>query len=288
MKKISCFSMLVLAFTLSAFSQNGPLTGSGKKVQKRFELLNFNKVELLDLDGKLSINISDSFAITATIDDNLEPLLDVAVEDGTLCVKLKGNYNNRLYIENSNINIQISLPNITSVYHRSNATLNINGLSNATFYLKNLGNGSTFLNGKVDELTILCRDNGSVHAENVIAKNIQAKRSGNGNIYIINNQTIQSESTGNGDIVVVNKTQILPPPTQKSSKGLYTIQNLTQKTVYLKVQFPVKGSYGIDIKPNELVQEHFPLGTKIYKPHGLGLFKKPIYIIAEKSTFIIQ
>jgi hypothetical protein len=288
MKKLCCFSILVLAFTLSAFSQNGPLTESGKKVQKSFELLNFNKVELLDLDGKLSINVGDSFAVTATIDDNLEPLLAVAVVDGTLSVKLKGNYNNKMYVENSNINIQISLPKLTSVYHRSNATLTINNLKNESFYLKNLGNGSTFLTGQVDELTILCRDNGSVYAENVTVKNIQAKRSGNGNIYINNKQAIQAESIGNGDIVVENKIDTLTQSTEKKANAIFTIQNLTQKTVYLKVQFPIKGSYGIDIKPNEMVQEHFPLRTKIYNRHGWGLCKKPICVVTEKNTFIIQ
>jgi DUF4097 and DUF4098 domain-containing protein YvlB len=94
------------------------------------------------------------------------------------------------------------LPQLVSVFHRSNGKLTVNDISGKNFRIKNTGNGSAFINGSVDELEVVCRDNGNVHAEKLKAKKIQAKRSGNGNIYVNEAASVQAQSTGNGNIIV--------------------------------------------------------------------------------------
>jgi hypothetical protein len=183
MKKTIILLTVLIATCTIVFSQKGPLKGSGKTVIQTFELNNFDKINLLDLDGKMEVEVGKPFAITATIDDNLAQLLEATVENGTLTVRLKGNLYNKLYIEETNINIKISLPMITAIKHRSNAKLTVHGIKGNFFQLKNMGNGSADIDGEVDELQIICTDNGNVYAENIVAKILTASRSGNGNIY---------------------------------------------------------------------------------------------------------
>jgi hypothetical protein len=287
-------SVIAFVFFLSAtaFSQNGPFRGSGKAVSKNFAFSNFDKIELLDLDGKMEVEAGKPFAVSATIDDNLAQLLEATVENGTLTVRLKGNLNNRMYIEETNILIKISLPQIISVFHRSNGKLTVNGISGKNFRIKNTGNGSAFLNGSIEELGVVCRDNGSVHAEKLAAKIINARRSGNGNIYTNEAATVTAQSSGNGDVIVLKeKSNGESTAVIKKEKPLSSIQNLSAVTISLSVKYPVKGSYGIDIKPNETKQEYFPVGTKIYKGNQFTAFKTPVIVITEqnrKDIFIIR
>jgi hypothetical protein len=46
------------------------------------------------------------------------------------------------------------------------------------------------------------------------------------------------------------------------------------------VVYPVKGSYGIDIKPGATHMEKFPLGTKIYRQ---GKKKEPLFEITPEN-----
>lgn len=177
--------MLAVLITIctACFAQKGPLKGSGKTITQTFELKDFDKIKLLDLDGKMEVEVGKPFAISAIIDDNLAQLLEATVENGTLTVRLKGNLYNKMYIEETNIKIKISLPKVSEIEHRSNGTLTVNEIAGSYFRIKNTGNGSAYIYGAVDELDIECIDNGSVHAEKITAKKVDVKRSGNGNVY---------------------------------------------------------------------------------------------------------
>jgi hypothetical protein len=182
MKKIILL-LAVVASTFTTFSQNKPLKGSGKTVEKTFALSGFDKIDLLDLDGVMEVEAGKEFSVTAVIDDNLAPLLEANVDNGCLTIQLKGNLYNKLYVEETNIKIKISLPMVSFIKHRSNGKLTVNGITGKYFGIKNTGNGNAYINGSVDELDIVCRDNGSVYATGTKAKKVKAERSGNGNIY---------------------------------------------------------------------------------------------------------
>ena len=109
MKKIIIISTVFLASLQTAFCQMGALKGSGKVVTKSFSFNKFSTINLLDLDGKVKITVGKAFKITADIDDNLADLLAVSELNNNLTIALKGNLNNRLYVENSKINININL-----------------------------------------------------------------------------------------------------------------------------------------------------------------------------------
>jgi len=202
------FTIVLPAFlmfnTINGLAQNGPLKGSGKVVNKSFAFNDFDKIEFLDLDGKIEVFAGQPYLISANIDDNLESLLDITESDGTLRVKLKGNLYNRMYIEDTKISIKIYLPQVASIFHRSNGLLIVNGIEGDKLSIKNTGNGSAMLNGVIDELDIVCSGNGTVNAKNLQTKTLKVKKSGNGNVYVTAENIINNQSSGNGKVIESN------------------------------------------------------------------------------------
>lgn len=86
MKNVSILTIVIIFCCQAATAQINPLKGSGKLVDKTYNLTNFNKIYLADLDGDVAIAAGTSFSIAITIDDNLEPLLAVKESDGKLTV----------------------------------------------------------------------------------------------------------------------------------------------------------------------------------------------------------
>lgn len=295
--------LLLLSLSVSvARTQNGPLTGSGKIISKSYSYVNFDKIGLYDLSGKVEVQAGKPFSISIDIDDNLEPLLDVAMQNNTLLIKLKGNRNNKLYIENTHIRINISLPQISCIQHRGNTGIVVNGILGKQFQLQQSGNGNIKLAGTIEALNITKSGNGNVIAENVKAKLVTVQSAGNGNVTVNAATTFKANGSGNGYIKNIGSA-LADASSSKSGNGdiidsafvtklssyagykentriKTRLQNNTSTTVALKVLYPVKGNYGIDIKPGALRSEYFPLGTKIYRVGNMG---QPLFEITPQN-----
>ncbi len=192
---------IFLLIGLGATTQNRPLKGSGKTVTQTFAFSNFDKIDFNDLDGSIEVEVGKPFSISVTIDDNLQPLLRVTEKNGELKLALKGNRDNNMYIEETNIVVKISMPEISVLQHKGNTTLTINGIRGRYLRIENSGNGNILAKGSIDELEIICRSNGTVRAEALPAKKISTRVSGNGNVFINTATTFSGKATGNGNII---------------------------------------------------------------------------------------
>ena len=298
---------LVLFIGSSSYAQRGPLNGSGNIVTKTFDYKNFDKLEILDIAGTIKVEVGKPFSISIDIDDNLAALFRVNETDGELKIQLEGNEYNKLYLENTNIKITVTMPEVSVVRHRSNADMNITGITGRYFRIKNSGNGTATIKGSIDELDISSGGNGGVKAEEMIAKLVKVEKSGNGDVYIKTDNAFTATGSGNGD--VINKGEGLPDkssgisgngeikyknqPVQKEEprqRVHVKIQNETAEHIELTIKYPGKGSYGIDVKANSSVKESFPVGTKLYRGGQFTAFKKAVYeVTAEsKQTFTIK
>jgi hypothetical protein len=287
MKKILFVSLVLIASLQLVKAQKGPLKGSGKIISKTFDYKDFDKISLTDLSGKVEVEVGKPFSITVAIDDNLASLLSVSAGNGKLEMELTGNENNRMYIENTNINIKISLPEISVLEHRGNDNVMVNGITGRYFRMQKSGNGDVVLKGAIDEFEIKKSGNGDINAANLLAKSVTVNSSGNGDVVVnasnyfnatgsgngdIKNTgaalaTATSSKSGNGDIIDAGyKEKVNPyPGIENDTKVKTRIKNNTNEWVALKVVYPVKGSYGISIGGGATRNEYFPLGTKIYR-----------------------
>ena len=195
---------LIAAITLAFFSSIAfaQLKGSGNTLTKTYNYTDFDKIDFEDLDGKLEVEIGKPFSITVTIDDNLVPLLafDQNRPNQLLKIYFKGNHNNNLYIENTKINIKITMPTAVCIMHTSNSVMTVSYVNGSAFRLENNGNAATKISGNIDNLEIKNTGNGNVYAEGLLAKKAVVKCSGNGNVNVNASETINARATGNSSV----------------------------------------------------------------------------------------
>lgn len=189
--------MLLSTFALAQ------LKGSGKTITKSYDYQNFDKVFFNDLDGKIEVEVGKPFSISITIDDNLLNLLTVSEnsKSKTLAVSLKGNNNNKLYIEDTKIKVKIKMPFLKEVSNNGNSGLTVTNINSKFFKSYNPVNGSTTLSGFVDDLEIYCSGNGVLNAKQLLVKNAKIKATGNGNAYTNVTEFIIVKTSGNCTVV---------------------------------------------------------------------------------------
>jgi len=199
--------IIAIVLTLTSIFANAQLKGSGKTITKTYDYKNFSKVSFDDLDGKLEIEVGKPYSITITIDDNLYSILTVVEDsdDKQLTIALKGNRNNKLYIEDTKIKVKITMPFLMEVSNNGNSGLTVTNINSKNFKSINPVNGSTTLSGVVDNLEVVCKGNGNLNAEKLIAKNAKITCSGNGSVKVNATTITESIKSGNGNIVNVNK-----------------------------------------------------------------------------------
>jgi hypothetical protein len=197
--------IFAIVLTITASFANAQLRGSGKTITKSYDFQNFNKVNFDDLDGKLEIEVGKPFSITITIDDNLVHLLTLVEhsENNQLTIALKGNRNNKMYIEDTKISVKITMPFLLEVNNNGNSSLTVTNINTINFKSVNPVNGSTTLSGIVENLEVVCRGNGNLHAENLTAKNAKVTCRGNGNAKVNASNSIVGNVSGNGNIFTI-------------------------------------------------------------------------------------
>lgn len=215
MKTLSIFLLLHLTFyylPVSMTAQSRPLKGSNVLLQKSFDFQNFDKIDFRDLDGTIKVNVGSTWSISIKIPDNLFPLLRVEKEDAEnqLIVKLENNERNRLYIEDSKISIEISMPEASVIRNFGNQDIEVNGIIGRYFRAELQGNGNIKLQGTVDELEIKHSGNGDVRAGQLTARVAGVKMAGNGNIYVNSLLSLKANGNGNGNVVQLGPGSIHP------------------------------------------------------------------------------
>ncbi len=207
------FSILLstLLFT-NIQAQRGPLMGSGKVIQNNYSLDGFDKLSIKDFDGSIEVEVGKTYSIEISIDDNLAPLLDVSKIEGEqkLSISLKNNKNGRLYLENTNIKIKVTLPELYEIEHRGNTILEVTGIAGKYFKLDNHGNGNVYLTGNTLALDIKKSGNGEVKANLLTCNTAHVKSYGNGNVLVNAKISLSAFGAGNCSVMQFGNGSIEP------------------------------------------------------------------------------
>ncbi len=193
-------------------AQRGPLRGTGKVITKTMSFRDFDKINFEDLDGNIEVEIGKPFSVKIDIDENLEPLLYTSREEKEheLTIGLKGNKNNKLYVEDTRIKVKITMPEASVIRHRGNSSLSVTGIIGRYFRLENEGNGNAILQGMIDDLDIKKNGNGEVKAQRLVAKMAKVKSYGNGNVWVNSQISLTAHGTGNNSVMQFGPGKIDP------------------------------------------------------------------------------
>jgi Putative auto-transporter adhesin, head GIN domain len=202
---IKLISTFVLVFT--TIICNSQIKGSGKTSTKTYDYKNFDKVYFEDIDGNIEVEIGKTWSVSVTIDDNIESLLQFSENsiEHELKIQFKDNRKNRMYIENTNTVIKITMPEASVIKNSGNSDIRVSKIIGRYFRLENTGNGNAVLSGSTDQLDIEKIGNGDVISETLVAKKAKVKNIGNGNVVVNVSEEVSGKLFGNGD--VINKGQ---------------------------------------------------------------------------------
>jgi hypothetical protein len=212
MKKLILIIAIFNLFCTAVFAQKSPLKGTGKLISRTFDIKDFDKVSFEDFDGKIEVEIGKPYSIKVEIDENLEPRLEVKKDDAEnqLTIRLAGNLNGKLYLEDTRIKIKVTMPEASVIQHRGNTNVHILGILGRYFRLENDGNGDVSLQGNIDELDIKKSGNGNVNAQKLIAKTAKVKSYGNGNVSVNSQISLVAHGTGNNSVMQFGVGKIDP------------------------------------------------------------------------------
>jgi hypothetical protein len=207
MKKLITTSLIIMIAISSAFTQGKPLRGSGNIKELTYTKGGFDKLNVLDFEGKITVKIGKPHNVQIKIDDNIAELVEFSLDEAEneLTIRVKNNKNGRLYLEDINSHILIMMPEASVIKHRGNSNMSVEGLIGRYFRMDQQGNGDVRLFGSIDELDISKLGNGGVFAEKLFCKTANINSIGNGNVKIDASDSFFAKGVGNGDVIQVGK-----------------------------------------------------------------------------------
>ena len=219
LKNITMTKLIIaIVLIITSTFANAQLKGSGKISTKTYKYKNLDKVSFENLDGKIEVEIGKPWSVSVTIDDNLEKLLNFTENESELNVQFKRNKNNQMYIENTNLKIKITMPEVSAIKKTGNSTMVVKNVFGRYLKMENSGNGDSKINGTIDVLEIDKTGNGDVNAENLLAKKADLKSTGNGDLIVNVSEELSAKLTGNGDIINKGKAKF-DSNSKKSGNG---------------------------------------------------------------------
>jgi hypothetical protein len=282
MKKVFVFAALCIAFCNILFSQNTmrPLTGNGKTKTVNYDLKDFDMLEILWIDGKITVEYgAPKSDIAINTDENIYTLLKVQNTEGVLKLEMEGNYRNRLWLEDDKTTIAIrTTKQPREIVYKANANILIKGINAEMLTIDKDENGDMQLVGKAEQLMINKKDNGSIDANNLIAEKASVIMTGNGDVDINAKQIIKEKVSGNGGLMNtqagVKKTTFIP---QKRVNITFFNPSTSKKQYYVTGtnERGRKFSYGLGLDALGKQKEHLPIGTNIfYKGEKVATLKE--------------
>lgn len=200
---------LFLVFTAGSCFNVTYITGSDNYITKEVATNQFNAIQLLG-SANITYHQDSTSHVEIYASDNIIPLLDTYVENGTLIIKLK----DKTYIRKGKIEIKAFSPDMNN--------LSINGAGNVGF-----ANG--IQTSKDIELCI--NGSGDIQGKGFNCQRLSISINGSGNVKLqqIQSQECSAEISGSGDISLDGKT--IRAKYQIAGSGAIKADNLVTEDV---------------------------------------------------------
>ena len=237
--------VLALAAPLVA-AQAGPLSwlgggervqGSGKMVRQNRQVSNFHGLAV-GVSGDVDIRIGNTEGVTIETDDNLQPLVETVVENGTLRIRPARN-NLRLETRNMRIVVQARSLDKLSVGGSGNVnadqlrgehltidvggsgSINVRDLQAESVEIALGGSGNRRAAGHAERLQVSIGGSGNVQVGQLAARDAMVSIGGSGQATVAASKTLNVSVAGSGDIHYYGDPQIT-----KSVMGSGTVRRL--------------------------------------------------------------
>ena len=263
--------LLAIFFSpIASHAQNG-LEGSGKLVKLNPTIKDFDKV-YTSVNSKTFITIGKPWAIDIEADDNLAPYIKTSLEPVehvlNVAFELPKSRKNQ-WLQNANIVIRISMPEISVYKQKNNGNTDITGLVGRYLRIENYSNGNVVASGsQMDKLDLILEGNGEIDTKSLKTDNADVTLRGNGSIEFNADKEMKAALYGNGDIKNIGKARS-QKATIKGNGSISDASSIQKKNSY---------NYTADDEMNEIRRQKMGPGIPVkFKNNGI-LPRKVVFI----------
>jgi hypothetical protein len=219
MNKRLVFALAVLMVATLACStisiHVNTVTGSGNVVSETRSVRSFDSVAL-EGSGKVTISMGGNESVVVEADDNIVPLIETRVENGTLIISTKDNTN---LTTHAGIRINITMKSLKGLYLRGSGEIDASGVAGDQVEIQLPGSGDITVSGKANDLKISLPGSGNVTCDGLKVKSATINLNGSGNITAYASESLDATLRGSGTIRYSGN----PPQVSKSITGSGTI-----------------------------------------------------------------
>jgi hypothetical protein len=204
------------ALTINLGGDGKTMSGSGKEVTVTRPAGAFS---VLRMDGSIDVRAHQGTTpgVTVHADDNIEPLIETAVEGDKLVVRMRKGTS---FYTRHEVYVDVVFTSLTAVQQNGSGDLRIDKLSaprfessiagsgdlqidNAQlgqFALSIAGSGDVTISGNAEEARFGIAGSGDVNARNLAAKKVSVSISGSGDARVNATEALEAKVAGSGDV----------------------------------------------------------------------------------------
>jgi hypothetical protein len=167
---------------------------------------------LLRDDAHFLVSRGEAFRVDVEMDDNLEPLLDIAVSGGTLSIKLQtGSY------RNITLRVQVTMPELTGVTLNGGSTLQ-GELAGEDLALNLNGGSLASLAGTAGRVTIEANGGSRALLGDLVAGDVELSLNGGSRVEINAGGAVHGQANGASTVTVAGSPTSVDVKTEGASR----------------------------------------------------------------------
>ncbi|MGZ8717029.1 MAG: GIN domain-containing protein [Gaiellaceae bacterium] len=173
----------------------------------------FDRFELAG-DAGVTIHVGEDRSVVVSADDNLLGRVTTAVRHGTLVVGTIGNYTAK-----TPMTVAVGVPTLDALVLSGDGLVNADGIDTARLAVLLSGDGALGAAGGAGRLVVRRRGAGAAQLQQLVARDVRATLSGDGQILVTATRSLHASVSGTGTIVYAGN----PAHVTRSITGTGTI-----------------------------------------------------------------
>lgn len=206
-------SALLLCGCMSTFNR---IKGSGVA---KTEVRHVDAFKAIRLNGAadITVTLGEQPSLTVTADDNILPVIDTDVTNGTLVIGNHDSYETKIGVK-----IAIVTTTLDAFELNGSGDVKITGLSGDKFSARIRGSGDLSAEGAVKSLSASIAGSGDLKLADLKTSHADVSISGSGSAIVNSEQSLAAAVTGSGDI----RYRGNPPKVQSSVTGSGSVHKI--------------------------------------------------------------
>lgn len=190
-------TLILAAVILLAGCGSNQVSGNGKVVTKTRTIENFNKIAIRGA-YQVVVTQGNQDSLKITTDSNIVPLVMTKVKDKQLSI-----YNRKgiSFSLTKPVMVQLIVKNLEEVTASGANALVISSFSGNGLKIDTSGSINAILAGKVRNLSMQISGSGKINATKLVAKNVNIRLIGSGQVMVHATDKLDTKITGSGSIM---------------------------------------------------------------------------------------